>query len=249
MVRLCDAEVLFFAMPNGIDGKGSHTHNDKLSVVLRIKGEQLLCDSGTYCYLRDGNARNRFRSTAAHNTLTIDGMEQNSFVPDMLFYSENEAHVSPIQYTESGPEISVCASHTGYQRKSDVLHRRTVRMCGDDRMELEDTLLGSGRHNVVCNFQIGPAWRVRSLQEEGKEIVCRLAGAREVMMVFSAPFRLQAMVERAEISMTFAGKCVAIDKIRVSAAATMPMTLMTRVSWSRNLETEEGKLEEHCVEQ
>src|SRR6266478_1364264 len=71
------AELLFFAIPNGIFGKGSHTHNDKLSFVLRVGGQEVVCDSGTGCYTRDIALRNRFRSTAAHNTLLIDGTEQN----------------------------------------------------------------------------------------------------------------------------------------------------------------------------
>src|SRR5207302_177785 len=70
-------ELLFFAIPNGILGKGSHTHNDKLSFVLRVAGKEVLCDSGTGCYTRDITTRNHFRSTAAHNTLLIDDTEQN----------------------------------------------------------------------------------------------------------------------------------------------------------------------------
>src|SRR5262249_21158535 len=33
--RYSDLDVLLFAMPNGINGKGSHTHNDKLSVIVK----------------------------------------------------------------------------------------------------------------------------------------------------------------------------------------------------------------------
>src|SRR5205807_1327217 len=39
--RAEQAEVLFFAVPNGISGKGSHTHNDKLSFVLRLGGQEV----------------------------------------------------------------------------------------------------------------------------------------------------------------------------------------------------------------
>ena len=77
VLRHESAELLFLAIPNGIYGKGSHTHNDKLSFVLRVGGQEVFCDSGTGCYTRDLATRNRFRSTAAHNTLMIDGTEQN----------------------------------------------------------------------------------------------------------------------------------------------------------------------------
>src|SRR5207245_2328124 len=69
IVRAEEAEVLFFAIPNGIFGKGSHTHNDKLSFVLRLDGEEVLCDPGTGTYTRDPNLRNQLRATAAHNTV------------------------------------------------------------------------------------------------------------------------------------------------------------------------------------
>src|SRR6266849_6962950 len=110
------AELLFFAIPNGIFGKGSHTHNDKLSFVLRVGGQEVLCDCGTGCYTRDIATRNRFRSTAAHNTLLIDGAEQNHIDagPSGLFILGNEAAVSSIQHGKEAQGYFLRASHTGY---------------------------------------------------------------------------------------------------------------------------------------
>ncbi|MDP8989626.1 MAG: heparinase II/III family protein [Acidobacteriota bacterium] len=57
-------------------GSGGHSHSDTLSLVLRIAAEELLIDSGTYSYLGDPTARERFRSSAAHNTIRAGGFEQ-----------------------------------------------------------------------------------------------------------------------------------------------------------------------------
>jgi uncharacterized heparinase superfamily protein len=240
---------MFFAMPNGIHGKGSHTHNDKLAVVLRIAGEQLLCDSGTYCYLRDGQTRNRFRSTAAHNTLMVDGKEQNSFLPStrLIFYSMDEADVSPIEYTESGSALALRASHTGYREKAGVTHIRTVCLCADDQIELEDVLQGVGTRSFESNLHFGPAWRVASVKEEEREIICCIEGPRVVTIVFSSPARLRAKVEAAELSTTFAGKCVTIDKICIRTETAFPAYLTTRISWSRKLQSLQRDFQEYCV--
>src|SRR5260370_32028047 len=53
------AELLFFAIPNGIFGKGSHTHNDNLSFVLRVGGQEVLSDSATVRYTKCIPFRNR----------------------------------------------------------------------------------------------------------------------------------------------------------------------------------------------
>jgi hypothetical protein len=57
-------------------GSGGHSHSDTLSLVLRLGAEELLIDSGTYSYLGDPPARERFRSTAAHNTIRAAGLDQ-----------------------------------------------------------------------------------------------------------------------------------------------------------------------------
>ena len=81
MLRSDQASVVFSAMPNGLRGKGSHTHCDKLSIVFRLGGEEVFCDSGSRCYTRSAELRNLDRSTRAHNTLMIDEADQNILGP------------------------------------------------------------------------------------------------------------------------------------------------------------------------
>ena len=45
ILRAGDAAVVFSAMPNGLGGRGSHTHCDKLSVVLRLGVHEVFCDT------------------------------------------------------------------------------------------------------------------------------------------------------------------------------------------------------------
>jgi hypothetical protein len=67
---------LFRCGPFGLGGEGhsAHAHCDLLSFVLWVHGQPLLVDSGTYVY--PGPWRDRFRLTAAHNTVMIDGQDQ-----------------------------------------------------------------------------------------------------------------------------------------------------------------------------
>ena len=60
-----------------------------------------------YCYTRDAERRNRYRSTSAHNVLAIDGLEQNTISQDKndLFRCGNEAAVTPIVVHDGGEAI------------------------------------------------------------------------------------------------------------------------------------------------
>lgn len=56
-----------------------HIHNDKLSIEVTVDGKYLTRDSGGYIYTAAPKIRDKFRSTKAHNTICIEGWEQNSF--------------------------------------------------------------------------------------------------------------------------------------------------------------------------
>jgi len=51
-----------------------HGHADALSIQLITNGRPVLLDPGTFCYVCP--ERDRFRGTAAHNTLQVDGRDQ-----------------------------------------------------------------------------------------------------------------------------------------------------------------------------
>lgn len=59
----------------GMGGRGGHTHNDQGSLQLWCDSQPILVDPGSYLYTSDPVARNLFRSTARHNTVSVDGHE------------------------------------------------------------------------------------------------------------------------------------------------------------------------------
>src|SRR5207237_2593864 len=70
-----DLFVQFDAGPFGWGGAG-HSHADTLSVLVWFRGEPVFIDPGTYTYVGDPEAREWFRGSGAHNTVSIDGQYQ-----------------------------------------------------------------------------------------------------------------------------------------------------------------------------
>ncbi len=141
VVQQGDARVLFLNMPNGIEGKGSHTHNDKLSVLLSIRGVDFLVDGGSGCYTRDAALRNQLRSTQAHNTLWVDGQEQNcySHMPSGIFSMADDAHVTPISLERTTEGTLLQAAHDGFSR-AGIVHTRSVNVMAEPGITLEMTI-------------------------------------------------------------------------------------------------------------
>jgi hypothetical protein len=235
-----DFDVLFFAMPNSIAGKGSHTHNDKLSLVVRIAGDEALCDSGTCCYTRDAGERNRFRATAAHNTLLVDDCEQNRILPEnhSLFSIGNDARVSSIQAEQSDGAFVFRASHTGY-RNLGVAHSRTVKLVDETLIMVEDEVAGTGKHRLEMNWQLSYGWRLAGIEEIESRTVCRIEGAHPFTMTFSAPVPLQVASCQRRVSRTF-GSAVPTHRIRVLAECALPVTLLTSISRTEPVQPFQG---------
>jgi hypothetical protein len=233
IARTEHAEILFFAVPNGISGKGSHTHNDKLSFVLRLDGEEVLCDSGTCTYTRDSKMRNRFRATSAHNTVVVDGQEQNTIDAGRtgLFYIGTEAEVSRIEQATENEDLLLRAHHSGYKRFG-VMHSRAIRLFEKKNMAIvEDQLGGEGTHLFEVNFQLTPNWKITSVEEFDSEVRARISGTRELQIVFKGPNRVYGQQEESLISTTY-GASSPTDRLRLWGKSTLPLTLTTIVSWT-----------------
>lgn len=227
-----NAEVLFFAAPNGIDGKGSHTHNDKLSLVLRLDGEEVLCDPGTGCYTRNIAMRNQFRRTRSHNTVVVDNLEQNTVEFDHagLFRLGREAQVSRIQHGEEDGRVFLRASHSGY-RSHGITHTRTVWLSLSDQSIIEDVLDGSGVHRFEVYFQLGQGWTVISVGEAGSQIACHVRGTRDLEIIFSAPVQVCGECLSSFVSRTY-GSTSPASSLRFWGKAELPVSFTTRLRWA-----------------
>ncbi len=231
VARSNEAEVIFSAMPNGIRGRGSHTHCDKLSFVLRLDGAKVFCDSGTACYTRNAQRRNRYRSTSAHNTLAVDDQEQNTISQDKneLFRCGNEAAVTPIIAQEGDEAIVLSASHSGYERFG-VRCSRTLRL-QKNLLVIEDQIQGLGNHKLDLFFHLGPEWTVSPTGTNGKMIGCAIAGPRRLALNCEADNALHLEVESSEISRAY-GLRLPATRIHIGTTAQLPVRLVTRIEWN-----------------
>ncbi|KAF5437607.1 Heparinase II/III-like protein [Candidatus Methanophagaceae archaeon] len=70
-----------------------HKHNSRLSFALFAGDKSFSIDPRAYVYTADKEMRNMFRSTKYHNTVVVDGEEQNRFEEDELFAMNLDAAV------------------------------------------------------------------------------------------------------------------------------------------------------------
>ena len=228
VARVADAELIFLAMPNGLGGKGSHTHNDKLSLLLRIGGDELLCDSGTGCYTRDAVLRNRLRSTAAHNTLSLDGCEQNRMDARQLFRLGNDALPTRITATGNRDSVTLSAAHSGYRRLG-VTHRRSLRLSAGE-LQIIDTLEGAGEHDFQLTWQIPVLPSQLTMLRRSDHCGCRVEALRGFEICCTAPVPLAAKAQASEISRVY-GSTICATRLTVSGRGTLPLKIMTRIGW------------------
>ncbi len=161
VLKGADDHLVFSAQPNGTRGLGNHTHNDKLAFTLMIHGDEFFIDPGCGTYTSDPLIRNRFRSTLSHNTIQIDGLEQNDFMPGDLFALINQSRVAVETYD---PSQKVAATHDGYTRMGHpVLHRRSIeRKESGGEWTVEDQITGMGSHELKWNFTLGAGIQVKA---------------------------------------------------------------------------------------
>ena len=141
--------------PNGQEGVGGHAHNDKLSVVIRLRGRPMIIDAGTCCYSADIPTRNAFRSTAAHNTLMLDGKEQNPIEDWRMLRDRTHAHCD--SWKDSETETTFCGEHQGYHHLG-AIHRRSIQLDKKShRLVILDEILGDGPHFMDFHLHLDPS--------------------------------------------------------------------------------------------
>jgi uncharacterized heparinase superfamily protein len=156
--------------PAGQQGNGGHAHNDQLSFELTIGGQSVIVDPGTYLYTPSPAIRNRYRSTAMHNTLVFADREQNDWEAGQRgLFSLHRCSQARVIAWEGDTWIG---EHDGFGRP----HRRILRLRRNG-LDATDVCHEPGARWLA--FHLAPNVRVTAL--EGTEAHL-LAGSWRVVL-------------------------------------------------------------------
>lgn len=128
-----------------------------LSLVARIGPREVLIDPGTYTYIADPAERDRYRGSAAHNTIRIDGRDQA--VPAGPFRWLEKPATAVREWTSSAEADCLDASCT----YAGFTHRRRVRFVKPDYVVVLDTVDGPTGEHLIEQF-----WHLGAVEDAGR---------------------------------------------------------------------------------
>jgi hypothetical protein len=150
-----DAHHLIFDVGPLSGPKSGHGHADLLSIQCSVFGEPYLVDPGTYCYTPEPEWRDFFRGSAAHSTVTIDGLSQA--IPTKSFTWKAHPRAQLTRWVATETYELAAAEHDAYRALPDpVTHRRRVVFVKPRYWVVVDDLLGGAEHRVELRFQFAP---------------------------------------------------------------------------------------------
>jgi hypothetical protein len=133
---------------------GGHAHADALALTLVANGRPLFVDGGTATYTMDRCQRDYFRSSQAHNTLTLDGRSQAQ--PSDPFHWRTMAHARP-------GRIAINPRFDYFEGVTDAYapleHERSILSVDDNVWVVADRVRGSGQHDAMVHWHLHPDWQ------------------------------------------------------------------------------------------
>jgi hypothetical protein len=142
--------IQFDAGPLGWAGAG-HSHADTLSFVVWRDNELVLTDPGTFTYLGNPVERERFRATASHNTITINGLSQADPAGPFRWTNKPSVELHSFVPAENGGVIDASCEYRGFT------HRRRLSLDQGRIIVLDEISGPSGEHQVEQLWNLGPA--------------------------------------------------------------------------------------------
>ena len=160
-----DAAYVFF--DGGVHGAVNyvHAHADALSIEFSADRVAWIVDPGTYTYTKDPALRDYFRSTAAHNTVVINGLSQAVPAGPFSWSHVPETTFRRLHMTDG--EVVAEGEHNGYERlvppvrhsRGCHLLKRTDGSSATSYVMLRDTIWTGGVTHAALRFHLSPDCR------------------------------------------------------------------------------------------
>jgi Heparinase II/III-like protein/Heparinase II/III N-terminus len=223
VLRAADGRAIVDVGPHGFLN-GGHAHADALSIVLSVGQRPLLIDPGTCTYTMDAVIRNRFRSTAMHNTAVIDGRSQSD--PAGPFGWETRTDAAIVLWRSSPALDYVEARHDGY---GPVTHNRAVLRIESGLWLIVDHIIGPGSHGVDTHWHLDAAWSVEGV--DGSSVQLEHRDGVHATLASTAPERSEFCGDVGGLgwSAPVYGRLEPSTTLRFSRCGVCPLSIVTAI--------------------
>jgi hypothetical protein len=222
----------------GALGDGGHGHYDLLNVEIAAGGQPLIVDPGRYTYSEHGaNWRRWFKSTAAHNTVCVDGLDQT---PYRCGKPKGATARGQLIERTSAPGLDVlCGAATS--PAYDARHTRRVFFIAGAYWLIVDQLSGPRPHRFDLRFHLTPAaWQHTRVEANDINQVVRAPGLALVFPHTHAP-----RIEPGWVAPQYGSKFPApIVSVAAEGAAVCFYTLVTPL----DVDAPAPELRVHCAQ-
>ena len=180
---VCDAG------PIGPDYQPGHAHGDLLSFELSLDGQRVVVDAGVHGY--DGDALRAWcRSTRAHNTVEIEGVDQCEFWS--TFRVARRARPRDVRWSGDADGFELSAWHDGYERlPGRPRHARRFRWQTSGVLEVRDRVTAQRPVRSVSRLHLHPDCVVEETGERSVRVV-HPRGAFRVVFEGEGALRVEA---------------------------------------------------------
>ena len=162
----------------------AHGHGDIFAFEWSLGGKRFIVDTGVFEY--QGPSRAYSRSTAAHNTVTLDGLDQAEFWS--AFRVARRPRLRDRRHEFVGEEMRLEAEHDGYAHLEGAPSHRRRFIARPGALEVEDRILGGAGQAVRAGLLLHPEVEV---EERGEAGLWLKRGDTTLSFQSSAPYRLE----------------------------------------------------------
>ena len=140
--------------PMGPDHLPAHGHCSLFSFELSIARERFIVDSGVQEY-EAGPWRDFWRSTRAHNTVSVDGAEQSEIWAS--FRVGQRTRLLGYTYSQQNSSAIFVGLHSGFAgQRQFTPHRRFIAALPNRRWVVVDEVFGTGNHTIQSFIHFAP---------------------------------------------------------------------------------------------
>ena len=139
--------------PFGMPPAYGHAHCDALALSMSVAGVPQLLDPGTYTYTGEKRWRTYFRSSRAHNTVTVNGRDAAN--QETAFQWSRTFRATLIhKEIGAGGRIRLLACHRGYARDGVTYWRYVTVFARPVVVAVLDVLHGADEHALELNWHM-----------------------------------------------------------------------------------------------